>query len=72
MLIAAEAKRQEEKAKGVSANEAADNQDTVLFDDNEEDEEEESEEEEEGADREPQGRGGRGGRGMIMCFHFAA
>jgi len=63
MLIAAEAKREEEKAKGVSADEAADNQDIVLFDDNEEDEEEESEEEEEGNGQESQGRGR--GRGMM-------
>jgi len=63
MLIAAEAKREEEKAKGVSADEAADNQDIVLFDDNEEEEEEESEEEEEGNGQESQGRGR--GRGMM-------
>jgi len=63
MLIAAEAKREEEKAKGVSADEAADNQDIVLFDDNEEDEEEESEEEEEANGQESQGRGR--GRGMM-------
>ncbi|KAK3131082.1 hypothetical protein QOZ80_6BG0501800 [Eleusine coracana subsp. coracana] len=63
MLIAAEAKREEEKAKGVSADEAADNQDIVLFDDNEEEEEEESEEEDEGNGQESQGRGR--GRGMM-------
>jgi cleavage and polyadenylation specificity factor subunit 4 len=64
MLVAAEAKREEEKAKGVSADEAADNQDIVLFDDNEEEEEEESEEEDESNGQESQGRGR--GRGM-MC-----
>ncbi|XP_062178391.1 zinc finger CCCH domain-containing protein 45 [Phragmites australis] len=63
MLIAAEAKREEEKAKGVSADEAADNQDIVLFDDNEEEEEEESEEEDESNGQESQGRGR--GRGMM-------
>ncbi|KAM0907962.1 hypothetical protein ACQ4PT_015769 [Festuca glaucescens] len=63
MLVAAEAKREEEKAKGVSADDANDNQDIVLYDENEEDEEEESEEEEENNGQESQGRGR--GRGMM-------
>ncbi|PKA62170.1 Zinc finger CCCH domain-containing protein 45 [Apostasia shenzhenica] len=63
MLIAAELKREEEKAKGASnTDEAAENPDIVLFDDNEEEEEEESEEEEEAAIS-AQGRGR--GRGMF-------
>lgn len=62
MLIAAESKREEEKAKGVSTDDASDNPDIVLFEDNEEEEEEESEEEEEGVVQPAQGRGrGRGG-----------
>lgn len=68
MLVAAEAKREEEKAKGVSADEATDNQDIVLFDDNEEEEEEESEEEEENNGPESQGRGR--GRGMMWPPHM--
>lgn len=57
MLVAADAKREDEKAKGVSADNATDNQDVVLYDENEEDEEEENEEEEENNGQESQGRG---------------
>lgn len=63
MLIAAESKREEEKAKGASnADDNADNPDIMLYDDNEEEEEEESEEEDDGA-LGPQSRGR--GRGMF-------
>ncbi|KFK44856.1 hypothetical protein AALP_AA1G311400 [Arabis alpina] len=74
--IAAEAKREEEKAKGVTPEGRAENPDIVPFEDNEEEEEEEdeSEEEEDMMMGGPQGRGrGRGimwppqmplGRGM--------
>ncbi|KAH7654360.1 cleavage and polyadenylation specificity factor subunit 4 protein [Dioscorea alata] len=62
MFVAAEAKREEEKAKGVTADAAADNQDIVLYEDNEEEEEEESEEEDESFNQAVQGRGR--GRGM--------
>ncbi|KAJ0975718.1 hypothetical protein J5N97_017683 [Dioscorea zingiberensis] len=62
MLIAAESKREEEKTKGVSADDATDNQDIVLYEDNEEEEEEESEEEDESFSQVAQGRGR--GRGM--------
>ncbi|GKD12907.1 hypothetical protein Tco_1197314, partial [Tanacetum coccineum] len=41
-----EAKREEEKAKGVNPENAIENPDIVLFEDNEEKEEEESEEDE--------------------------
>ncbi|ESQ33824.1 hypothetical protein EUTSA_v10007064mg [Eutrema salsugineum] len=63
--IAAEAKREEEKAKGVNPEYRADNPDIVPFEDNEEEEEEEdeSEEEEDGMANGPQGRGR--GRGMM-------
>ncbi|RWW33506.1 hypothetical protein GW17_00001766 [Ensete ventricosum] len=68
MLIAAESKREEEKAKGVGADEAADNPDIVLFEDNEEEEEEESEEEDESSGQATQGRGR--GRGMMWQPHM--
>ncbi|XP_010941538.1 zinc finger CCCH domain-containing protein 45 isoform X2 [Elaeis guineensis] len=68
MLIAAESKRDEEKAKGVSTDEAADNPDIVLFEDNEEEEDEESEEEEESGGQSAQGRGR--GRGMMWQPHM--
>ncbi|KAG0471420.1 hypothetical protein HPP92_015966 [Vanilla planifolia] len=63
MLIAAESKREEEKAKGANIrDDVGENPDIVLFDDNEEEEEEESEEEDDGMD----GAQGRGkGRGMM-------
>ncbi|KAH0917867.1 hypothetical protein HID58_025527 [Brassica napus] len=60
--IAAEAKREEEKAKGVNPESRAENPDIVPFQDNEE-EEDESEEEEDGMANGPQGRGR--GRGMM-------
>nr|VDC96955.1 unnamed protein product [Brassica rapa] len=61
--IAAEAKREEEKAKGVNPESRAENSNIVPFEDNEEEEEEEddSEEEEDGMANGPQGRG----RGMM-------
>ncbi|KAK8940978.1 Cleavage and polyadenylation specificity factor CPSF30 [Platanthera zijinensis] len=63
MLIAAETKREEEKAKGASnTDDNTENPDIVLFDENEEEEEEESEEEDEGAVG-PHARGR--GRGMF-------
>ncbi|KAG1365058.1 zinc finger CCCH domain-containing protein 45 [Cocos nucifera] len=68
MLVAAESKRDEEKAKGVSTDEAADNPDIVLFEDNEEEEDEESEEEEESSGQSAQGRGR--GRGMMWQSHM--
>ncbi|XP_038988578.1 zinc finger CCCH domain-containing protein 45-like isoform X2 [Phoenix dactylifera] len=68
MLIAAESKCEEEKAKGVSTDEAADNPDIVLFEDNEEEEDEESEEEDESSGQSAQGRGR--GRGMMWQPHM--
>ncbi|GAB2280812.1 30-kDa cleavage and polyadenylation specificity factor 30 [Dionaea muscipula] len=67
VLAAAELKREEEKAKGVNVENAAENPDIVLFDDNEEEEEEESDEEEESLGQVPGlGAQGRGrGRGMM-------
>ncbi|KAF5764651.1 putative transcription factor C3H family [Helianthus annuus] len=65
--LAAESKREEEKAKGVNLENATENPDIVPFEDNEEEEEEESEEED---DSYEQGfgmaaQGGRGrGRGL--------
>ncbi|KAL0540555.1 hypothetical protein IC582_020563 [Cucumis melo] len=66
--IAAESKREEEKAKGVNPDIGSENPDIVPFEDNEEEEEEESEEEEEESFGQsvglpPQGRGR--GRGMM-------
>lgn len=68
-MIAAESKREEEKAKGVSTDDASDNPDIVLFEDNEEEEEEESEEEEDGIGQGSQGRG-RGRGGMMWPTHM--
>nr|QEX51154.1 zinc finger CCCH domain-containing protein 45 isoform X1 [Cymbidium ensifolium] len=63
MLIAAESKREEEKAKGANnTDETVENPDIVLFDDNEEEEEDESDEEDDIAVS-AQGRGR--GRGMF-------
>ncbi|CAA7062359.1 unnamed protein product [Microthlaspi erraticum] len=63
--IAAEAKREEEKAKGVNPESRAENPDIVPFEDNEEEEEEEDESEDE-EDNMPGGPQGRGrGRGMM-------
>ncbi|KAK9696992.1 hypothetical protein RND81_08G008700 [Saponaria officinalis] len=72
-LIAAESKREEEIAKGVNMDNAAENPDIVPFDDNEEEEEEEeSEEEDETFGQAPalalQGRGR--GRGMMWPPNF--
>lgn len=66
--LAAESKREEEKAKGLNPDNSAENPDIVPFDDNEEEEEEEESEEEEegyglGFGTASQGRGR--GRGMM-------
>ncbi|KAE9594824.1 hypothetical protein Lal_00013313 [Lupinus albus] len=70
--IAAETKREEEKAKGVNPDNAGENPDIVPFEDNEEEEEEESDEEEEsfghGVGPPNQGRGR--GRGMMWPPHM--
>ncbi|WOL12229.1 zinc finger CCCH domain-containing protein 45 [Canna indica] len=68
MLVAAESKREEEKAKGVGGDEATDNPDIVLFEDNEEEEEEESDEDDENSGQAAQGRGR--GRGMMWPPHM--
>ncbi|XP_064940516.1 zinc finger CCCH domain-containing protein 45-like [Musa acuminata AAA Group] len=69
MLVAAESKRDEEKAKGGGADEATDNPDIVLFEDNEEEESEEEESEED--DESGQAAHGRGrGRGMMWQPHM--
>ncbi|KAL8108436.1 30-kDa cleavage and polyadenylation specificity factor 30-like isoform X1 [Apium graveolens] len=65
--LAAESKREEEKAKGVNPEDGTENQDIVPFEDNEEEEEEESDEEDQSFSRgftmAGQGRGR--GRGMM-------
>lgn len=65
--LAAESKREEEKAKGVNPDDGTENQDIVPFEDNEEEEEEESDEEDQsfshGFTMAGQGRGR--GRGMM-------
>ncbi|CAL5184119.1 unnamed protein product [Lathyrus oleraceus] len=70
--IAAESKREEEKAKGVNPDNEGENPDIVPFEDNEEEEEEESDEEEEsfgnGVGPVVQGRGR--GRGMMWPPHM--
>ncbi|KAM7263027.1 hypothetical protein ACFE04_000710 [Oxalis oulophora] len=67
--IAAESKREEEKAKGVDPdNNGSENPDIVLFEDNEEEEEEESDEEDESFMAATQGRGR--GRGMMWPPHM--
>ncbi|XP_059668469.1 30-kDa cleavage and polyadenylation specificity factor 30 [Cornus florida] len=70
--VAAESKREEEKAKGVNPDNGTENPDIVPFEDNEEEEEEESEEEDEsfgqGFGATAQGRGR--GRGMIWPPHM--
>ncbi|XP_021896209.1 30-kDa cleavage and polyadenylation specificity factor 30-like, partial [Carica papaya] len=63
MSLAAESKREEEKAKGVNPENGGENPDIVPFEDNEEEEEEESEEEEENFGVASHGRGR--GRGMM-------
>lgn len=67
MLIAAESKREEEKAKGVEMDDSAENPDIVPFEDNEE-EEEDSEEEEEAVGQAALGRGR--GRGLMWPPHM--
>ncbi|MED6211314.1 30-kDa cleavage and polyadenylation specificity factor 30 [Stylosanthes scabra] len=70
--IAAESKREEEKAKGVNPDNGGENPDIVPFEDNEEEEEEESDEEEESIGHvvgpAVQGRGR--GRGMMWPPHM--
>ncbi|KAA3460961.1 30-kDa cleavage and polyadenylation specificity factor 30 [Gossypium australe] len=65
--LAAESKREEEKAKGVKSDNA-ENPDIVPFEDNEEEEEEESEEEDESFGAAAQGRGR--GRGIMWPPHM--
>ncbi|KAG5254643.1 30-kDa cleavage and polyadenylation specificity factor [Salix suchowensis] len=70
--LAAEAKREEEKEKGVNPDSGGENPDIVPFEDNEEEEEEESEEEEEEAFAQPLGPAAQGrgrGRGMMWPSH---
>ncbi|POO00962.1 Zinc finger, CCCH-type domain containing protein [Trema orientale] len=70
--VAAESKREEEKAKGVNPDNGGENPDIVPFEDNEEEEEEESEDEEESFGQVPgaanQGRGR--GRGVMWPPHM--
>ncbi|KAL1829524.1 hypothetical protein ACET3Z_007936 [Daucus carota] len=70
--VAAELKREEEKAKGVDPVDGTENQDIVPFEDNEEEEEEESDEEDQGFSQgiamSAQGRGR--GRGMMWPPHM--
>ncbi|KAK8567782.1 hypothetical protein V6N13_105729 [Hibiscus sabdariffa] len=66
--LAAESKREEEKAKGVNSDVGGENPDIVPFEDNEEEEEEESEEEDESFGAADQGRGR--GRGMMWPPHM--
>lgn len=68
--LAAELKREEEKAKGVNLDNGAENPDIVPFEDNEEEEEEESDEEDESPGQ-VFGAQGRGrGRGMMWPPHM--
>ncbi|EOX96971.1 hypothetical protein QUC31_015899 [Theobroma cacao] len=66
--VAAELKREEEKAKGVNSDNGGENPDIVPFEDNEEEEEEESEEEDESFSAAAQGRGR--GRGVMWPPHM--
>ena len=70
--VAAESKREEEKAKGVNPDNGGENPDIVPFEDNEEEEEEESEDEEESSVQVPGGvNQGRGrGRGVMWPPHM--
>ncbi|KAL8192248.1 hypothetical protein R6Q57_027915 [Mikania cordata] len=71
--LAAESKREEEKAKGVNPENVTENPDIVPFEDNEEEEEEESEEDDDSMDQGfgMAGQGGRGrGRGMLWPAHM--
>ncbi|KAH8519065.1 hypothetical protein H0E87_000765 [Populus deltoides] len=69
--LAAEAKREEEKEKGVNPDSGGENPDIVPFEDNEEEEEEESEEEDEsfGQPLGPAAQGRGRGRGMMWPSH---
>ncbi|XVE94225.1 hypothetical protein REPUB_Repub01dG0263400 [Reevesia pubescens] len=66
--LAAESKREEEKAKGVNSDNGGDNPDIVPFEDNEEEEEEESDDEDESFGAVAQGRGR--GRGIMWPPHM--
>ncbi|KAL5577371.1 hypothetical protein UlMin_019070 [Ulmus minor] len=70
--IAAETKREEEKAKGVNPDNGGENPDIVPFEDNEEEEEEESDDEEESYGQVPGAANlGRGrGRGVMWPQHM--
>jgi cleavage and polyadenylation specificity factor subunit 4 len=70
--IAAESKREEEKAKGVNPDNGGENPDIVPFEDNEEEEEEESDEEDEsfGQAVGPAVQGRGRGRGMMWPPHM--
>ncbi|CAA2956889.1 30-kDa cleavage and polyadenylation specificity factor 30 [Olea europaea subsp. europaea] len=70
--VAAESKREEEKAKGVNPENGSENPDIVPFEDNEEEEEEESEEEDEsyGQGFGPGAQGRGRGRGMMWPPHM--
>lgn len=69
--VAAESKREEEKAKGVNPDNGGENPDIVPFEDNEEEEEEESEDEEESFGQVPGPNQGRGrGRGVMWSPHM--
>ncbi|KAG6423587.1 hypothetical protein SASPL_113988 [Salvia splendens] len=68
--VAAEQKREEEKAKGVNLDNGSDNPDIVPFEDNEEEEEEESDEEDESPGQGFAGQGRGRGRGMMWSPHM--
>ncbi|XP_047948259.1 30-kDa cleavage and polyadenylation specificity factor 30 [Salvia hispanica] len=68
--VAAEQKREEEKAKGVNLDNGSDNPDIVPFEDNEEEEEEESDEEDESPGQGFAGQGRGRGRGMMWPPHM--
>ncbi|GAB4829400.1 30-kDa cleavage and polyadenylation specificity factor 30 [Ancistrocladus abbreviatus] len=71
-LVAAELKREEEKAKGVTVENRADNPDIVPFEDNEDEEEEESDEEDESFAQVAGLAQGRGrGRGVMWPPNMA-
>ncbi|KAL0363623.1 UNVERIFIED_CONTAM: cleavage and polyadenylation specificity factor 30 [Sesamum calycinum] len=70
--LAAESKREEEKAKGVNRESGSENPDIVPFEDDEEEEEDESEEEDENLGQVfgAQGRGRGRGRGIMWPPHM--
>lgn len=70
MLVASETKREEEKVKGVSAEDATGNPDIVPFEDNEEEEEEEEESEEEDESYGPAAQTRGRGRGIMWPPHM--